>query len=90
MNSIAFNPHDVNILASASSDKTAGLWDVRALDKKLHSFEYHEDQVFNVAWAPFASNILATSRYVLLSKQLLFRATLIKCVYTHEFIFFKS
>lgn len=61
VNSVAFNLHDVNILASGSSDKTAGLWDVRVMDKRLHSFEYHQDQVFNVAWAPHCSNILATS-----------------------------
>jgi WD40 repeat protein len=67
VNSVAFNFHDVNILASGSSDKTAGLWDVRAMNKKLHSFEFHQDQVFNVGWAPHTSNILATSRYVSVS-----------------------
>lgn len=44
------------------------LWDLRNLKLKLHSFESHKDEIFQVQWSPHNETILASSgtdrRYV--------------------------
>jgi WD40 repeat protein len=60
VNSVAFNPNDPNIIATGSSDKTAGMWDLRNMTEKLHSFAMHTAEVYSVEWAPFSGNILST------------------------------
>ena len=48
VNCLAFNPYSEFILASGSADKTVALWDLRNLKLKLHSFESHKDEIFQV------------------------------------------
>lgn len=47
-------------VSSHKSPQTVGLWDLRKLSKKLHSFEQHTDEVFQVQWSPFNETILAS------------------------------
>ena len=48
MNCLSFNPYSEFILATGSADKTVALWDLRNLKLKLHSFESHKDEIFQV------------------------------------------
>ncbi|QQP37561.1 Chromatin assembly factor 1 subunit, partial [Caligus rogercresseyi] len=41
--------------------KTVALWDLRNLKLKLHSFESHKDEIFQVQWSPHNETILASS-----------------------------
>merc|ERR1711956_149295 len=52
INCIAFNPFSEYILATGSADKTVALWDMRSLKSKLHSFESHTEEVYQVGWSP--------------------------------------
>ena len=45
---MSFNPYSEFILATGSADKTVALWDLRNLKVKLHSFESHKDEIFQV------------------------------------------
>ncbi|CAH1400768.1 unnamed protein product [Nezara viridula] len=42
-------------------EKTVALWDLRNLKLKLHSFESHKDEIFQVQWSPHNETILASS-----------------------------
>ena len=35
-------------MSTGSADKTVALWDLRNLKLKLHSFESHKDEIFQV------------------------------------------
>ena len=48
VNCLSFNPYSEYILATGSADKTVALWDLRNLKMKLHSFESHKDEIFQV------------------------------------------
>jgi histone-binding protein RBBP4 len=48
VNCLAFNPFNEFMLVTGSADKTAALWDLRNMSKKMHSFESHVEQIFNV------------------------------------------
>ncbi|KAK7541198.1 WD40-repeat-containing domain protein [Phyllosticta citribraziliensis] len=61
VNCLAFHPHWESIVATGSSDHTVGLWDLRFLDKKLHSLENHTQTVINVDWHPTDSAVLASA-----------------------------
>jgi len=61
VNSVAFNPFCEYVLATGSTDKTIGLWDLRNLDTKLYSLESHTDQVLQVQWSPFHETIIAST-----------------------------
>lgn len=61
VNGIAFNPASDFVIATASSDKTIGLWDLRNLKSKLHSLAGHTQDVVGVQWSPHEEPILASS-----------------------------
>lgn len=44
-----------------SFQQTVALWDLRNLKLKLHSFESHKDEIFQVQWSPHNETILASS-----------------------------
>jgi WD40 repeat protein len=54
VNCLAFNPHNPHVLATGSADKTVALHDWRNLSQRLHVFECHSEEVFqvrqNYAW----------------------------------------
>ena len=51
VNCLSFNPYSEFILATGSADKTVALWDLRNLKLKLHSFESHKDEIFQVSFS---------------------------------------
>jgi WD40 repeat protein len=40
--------------------QSVALWDIRNLDEQLHSFEHHNEEVFQVSWSPHNETILAS------------------------------
>lgn len=48
VNCLAFNPHNPHVLATGSADKTVALHDWRNLSQRLHVFECHAEEVFQV------------------------------------------
>lgn len=60
INCLSFNPENEYILATGSVDKTVNLFDMRLLDKKLHTFEGHSEEVFQIHWSPKNETILSS------------------------------
>jgi len=56
VNCLSFNPYSEFILVTGSADKSVALWDLRNLKLKLHSFESHKDEIFQVQWSPHNKN----------------------------------
>jgi histone-binding protein RBBP4 len=48
VNCLAFSPHDEFLLLTGGADKSVALWDLRSPNAKLHSFENHQEQIFQV------------------------------------------
>lgn len=63
INALAFNPASDYILATASADKTIGLWDLRNLNNSLHTLVGHNDAVTSLAWHPYEEAILGSGSY---------------------------
>ncbi|KAI9760653.1 MAG: Histone acetyltransferase type B subunit 2 [Chaenotheca gracillima] len=63
INALSFNPASEYILATASADKTIGIWDLRNLNFKLHALEGHSDAVTSLAWHPFEEAVLGSASY---------------------------
>ncbi|XP_011046680.1 PREDICTED: WD-40 repeat-containing protein MSI2-like [Populus euphratica] len=61
INYLSFNPYNEWILATASSDATVGLFDVRKLTVPLHALSSHTEEVFQVEWDPNHETVLASS-----------------------------
>lgn len=61
VNAVAFSPASEYIIATASSDKTVGLWDLRNLSVHLHSLEAHKDEVLQLAWSPHHETVLCSA-----------------------------
>ena len=61
INSIDFNPHNANLIITASNDKTVALWDVRNTTQKLHCFEHHKNEVLSAKWNPKIETLFASS-----------------------------
>ena len=61
INSIDFNYFHEFLFLSGSKDKSIGMWDLRNLSVKLHSFQHHNEEVTNVRWDPFNENIFAST-----------------------------
>mmetsp|Transcript_23214 Transcript_23214/g.77975 ORF Transcript_23214/g.77975 Transcript_23214/m.77975 type:complete len:431 (+) Transcript_23214:76-1368(+) len=60
VNAIHFNPFSDNIFLTGGADGEVGLWDLRNLSARLHTFKGHEDEVFVVQWAPFNEAVFAS------------------------------
>ncbi|OEL26312.1 Histone-binding protein MSI1-like protein [Dichanthelium oligosanthes] len=60
VNCLAFNPFNEWVVATGSTDKTVKLFDLRKIDKALHTFDCHKEEVFQVGWSPKNETILAS------------------------------
>jgi histone-binding protein RBBP4 len=63
INALAFHPSNEFIVATASTDKTIGLWDLRYTKEKTHTLEGHHDAVTSLQWHPDEVAILGSSGY---------------------------
>ncbi|CAH9056738.1 unnamed protein product [Cuscuta europaea] len=61
VNYLSFNPYNEWVVATASSDTTVGLFDMRKLNAPLHILSSHTDEVFQVEWDPNHETVLASS-----------------------------
>ncbi|KAI5577524.1 hypothetical protein POPTR_009G135100v4 [Populus trichocarpa] len=61
INYLSFNPYNEWILATASSDATVGLFDMRKLTVPLHALRSNTEEVFQVEWDPNHETVLASS-----------------------------
>lgn len=63
INALSFNPRTEFLIATASADKTIGIWDMRNLKQKIHTLEGHVDAVTSLAWHPTEISILGSGGY---------------------------
>lgn len=63
INDVSFNPFNEYLLATASADKTASIWDLRRMDCSIHSLVGHSAGVTGIQWSPHTESVLATSGY---------------------------
>ncbi|KAH9611324.1 hypothetical protein KSS87_021737 [Heliosperma pusillum] len=61
VNYLAFNTFNEWTLATASSDTSIGLFDLRKLAAPLHFLSSHTEEVFQVEWDPNHETVLASS-----------------------------
>ncbi|CAI9104755.1 OLC1v1003502C1 [Oldenlandia corymbosa var. corymbosa] len=61
VNYLSFNPFNEWVVATASSDSTVGLFDMRKLSSPLHALSSHTEEVFQVEWDPNHETVLASS-----------------------------
>uniref|UniRef100_A0A2P2J0N7 WD-40 repeat-containing protein MSI2-like n=2 Tax=Rhizophora mucronata TaxID=61149 RepID=A0A2P2J0N7_RHIMU len=61
VNYLSFNPYNEWVLATASSDTTVNLFDIRKLTMPLHGLSGHTEEVFQVEWDPNHETVLASS-----------------------------
>lgn len=57
VNCLAFNPFSEFLIVTGSADNTVALWDMRSLKTKLHSFEGHNGEIFQVEWSPMIESV---------------------------------
>merc|ERR1712224_1161961 len=60
VNCLAFNPMGEWVLATGSADKTVALHDIRNLGQRLHVFDGHTEEVFQISWSPKNETILSS------------------------------
>ncbi|GBG32591.1 Histone-binding protein RBBP4 [Hondaea fermentalgiana] len=60
VNTLSFSPFNDYLSLTGGSDKVIKLWDQRNLNRPLHVFEGHTDEIYKVEWAPFSEAIMAS------------------------------
>jgi histone-binding protein RBBP4 len=63
INALAFNPRSEFLVATASADRTVGIWDIRNVKEKVHTLVGHNDAVTSLAWNPKEPSILGSGGY---------------------------
>jgi histone-binding protein RBBP4 len=63
INALSFNPTSEVLVATASADKTIGIWDLRNVKDKIHTLEGHTDAVTSLSWHPQEAGILGSGSY---------------------------
>lgn len=66
VNVISWNALTTFMLASGGDDSHLKVWDLRALDNHIASFNYHSAPVTSIEWCPHESSMLATCSEVCL------------------------
>lgn len=61
VNSLSFNQFCEYVILTGSDDHTVGLFDIRNLKHRLHSFDAHRDEVLDVNWSPYGETVFASS-----------------------------
>lgn len=63
INALSFNPGSEFLIATASADKTIGIWDMRNMKDKVHTLEGHNDAVTSLSWHPHEMGVLGSGSY---------------------------
>ncbi len=63
INALSFNPRMEYLIATASADKTIGIWDMRNLKSKIYTLEGHNDAVTSLSWHPIEPGFLGSGGY---------------------------
>lgn len=63
INSLGFSPTSEYLFATASADKTVGVWDIRSVKEKVHTLEGHNDAVTSLSWHPTEPGVIGTGGY---------------------------
>lgn len=63
INALSFNPGSEFLIATASADKTIGIWDMRNMKDKVHTLEGHNDAVTSLSWHPQEIGVLGSGSY---------------------------
>lgn len=63
INCLGFSPTTEYLFATASGDKTIGIWDIRNVKDKVHTLEGHNDAVTSLSWHPTEPGIIGTGSY---------------------------
>ena len=58
--SIAWSPHNINLLLSASMDGTAQIWDLSEEKPESANFRGHVGRIQAAAWCPADDSLIAT------------------------------
>lgn len=61
INALAFNKASEFVVATASADKTIGIWDLRNLTNTVHVLEGHGDAITSLEWHPTEEAILGSA-----------------------------
>jgi histone-binding protein RBBP4 len=61
INSVGFNPFSEHLIATAASDKTVALFDIRKIGVKVYSLLGHSSEVVQLSWSPHNEAVLASS-----------------------------
>ncbi|KAI0035151.1 WD40 repeat-like protein [Vararia minispora EC-137] len=56
----ALSPDHAHLILTGSADKSVHMRDIRNLDRPLHVFESHADEVLHLAWSPHHPSIFAS------------------------------
>lgn len=63
INALGFSPTSEYLFATASGDKTIGVWDIRNVKEKVHTLEGHNDAVTSLSWHPTEPGVLGSGSY---------------------------
>lgn len=64
VNVLSWNALTTFMLASGADDNHMKVWDLRALDNHIASFNYHSKAITSIEWCPHESSMLATTSEV--------------------------
>jgi histone-binding protein RBBP4 len=56
VNCLAFNPYNEYVLATGSADKNVAIFDIRNLAHRMHTFQNHTEEVFQIGWCTLTLN----------------------------------
>ncbi|GMM28284.1 Hat2 protein [Martiniozyma asiatica (nom. inval.)] len=60
-NSLCFSTHSANLVAFGGDDSNVYLYDLRMLDRGLHTMMGHSGSITNIEWDPWHENVIGSS-----------------------------